>query len=399
MPFIVLLSLVGLSAHATPRALTLSATDFVIGESAEITVDGLDPGESVTLLPSRTAGPGNCLADAPELCVDVVGPYRYRTGSANGSGRASWLIDVEDGGAWVPGAVAYLQAGAKRGSDDGSSVVSNVLTVVLRSAPEGARVVDGGYTHSCAVDDDLSVWCWGDPDSYGERSDVPTGEFQDVSMSQHYGCALDMAGEIACWGRLDDYGLQHWPLGPHVSVSAGQTHACAVSLDGTLTCWGRDVDGSVSGTPSGDYLAAAAGRDVSCAIHQDESISCWGADSYGQATPPGGSFADLSIHSLHGCAVAVDGALACWGQDVSGKLDAPGGLFQDVSVGHTHACAAPLDGGPISCWGMDQYGQSTPPVGDFRSVGLGDLHSCGVQTDGVLRCWGYDNYHAAPDYP
>ena len=41
--------------------------------------------------------------------------------------------------------------------------------------------------------------------------------------------------------------------------------------------------------------------------------------SYGQATPPGGTFAAVSAEVAHICGVRTDGTLTCWGNNDHGQ--------------------------------------------------------------------------------
>lgn len=63
------------------------------------------------------------------------------------------------------------------------------------------------------------------------------------------------------------------------------------------------------------------------------------------------------------------------------------GDFLQVSAGGTHTCGLKTNG-LVVCWGNDDYGQATPPEGIFQQVSAGRRHTCGVKTDGSLVCWG-----------
>ena len=53
---------------------------------------------------------------------------------------------------------------------------------------------------------------------------------------------------------------------------------------------------------------------------EDGTLACFGDDLYGQATPPAGTFEELSAGYHHNCAVRSNGAVACWGINVNGQV-------------------------------------------------------------------------------
>ena len=63
------------------------------------------------------------------------------------------------------------------------------------------------------------------------------------------------------------------------------------------------------------------------------------------------------------------------------------GDFLQVSAGGNHTCGLKTNG-LVVCWGNDDYGQATPPEGNFQQVSAGKRHTCGLQTDSSVVCWG-----------
>ena len=63
----------------------------------------------------------------------------------------------------------------------------------------GPTVSLGGY-HSCSLDIDGSIFCWG-ADSAGQVSGAPTGDgYIALTGGTDFGCAIDATGAIECWG-------------------------------------------------------------------------------------------------------------------------------------------------------------------------------------------------------
>ena len=83
----------------------------------------------------------------------------------------------------------------------------------------------------------------------------------------------------------------------------------------------------------------------------------------------------------------TDGSVACWGRDLSGQASPPAGEFATVSVGLQHTCGVRTNG-TVACWGWDGNGEASPPEGQFISVSPGLRYTCGVRTDGSIECWG-----------
>ena len=94
--------------------------------------------------------------------------------------------------------------------------------------------------------------------------------------------ALSAIVTLACFVR---YSLAAGNVYEDKFISAGAYHTCGVKTDGTLACWGR-------------------------------------SRTYGQATPPAGTFTQVTTGWWHTCGVKSDGTVACWGRNLEGQLNA-----------------------------------------------------------------------------
>ena len=85
----------------------------------------------------------------------------------------------------------------------------------------------------------------------------------------------------------------------------------------------------------------------------------------------------------------TDGTLACWGDTREGRASPPEGTFTQVSAGLGNGCGVRTDG-TVACWGHGfDPGVTTLPGGTFTQVSLGKgFLLCGVQTDGTVACFG-----------
>jgi len=190
--------------------------------------------------------------------------------------------------------------------------------------------VDAGTSHTCAVLDDGTAWCWGrgsegqlgnnrtSLEEYLEYTPqpvlMPAGEsFTAIATGLNHTCALDTLRRAWCWGV--DYGLLgtsnpaegarpvpqrvQMPVGrAFVKLSLGLLHACALDDDGDVWCWGFNTAGQIGqgnldamiiptptqviGLPSGGIVDLDAGIFHTCAVTDAGTLWCWGAGNSGQ---------------------------------------------------------------------------------------------------------------------
>ncbi|MEM9068027.1 MAG: hypothetical protein AAGE52_05950, partial [Myxococcota bacterium] len=302
---------------------------------------------------------------------------------------------------------------------DGTTIDRLEATLVTNPAtgmPLRVQGVATGFLHTCALDLDGELWCWGNA-TYGVlaqpggapilRPQRAMGDatfeartFTQIEAAQWSNCVLDDLRRVWCWGRNDaaQLGLGSTlslnnPMPQRVlnldsdvaEISVGLRHGCARLADGTVRCWGQNATAEVG---TGTTMMVFEATDVGLS-----------------------DIATISTGSQHTCAADSSGALYCWGDNTFNQLglvptsqvDSPMRIdaIEDVanlSAGASETCAA--IGGLARCWGNRSSGQlgdglfaptTAVPVAplviapDSRLFTVG--HTCGI-SEGELFCWG-----------
>ena len=353
-------------------------------------------------------------------------PGGHATVALTGTGTAARLPSIAAGGTftcavtadhtlWCWGSNGWGQLG------DGTTADSRVPVQVSGQATDWAAVAAGDL-HTCAVKADHTLWCWGD-NVWGElgdgtttRSPVPvqvSGQasgWAAVAAGYSHTCAVKTDHTLWCWGdngdgELGDGTTAVSPVPVQVSgqatdwaaVSAGWGYTCAVKADGTVWCWGDNGygqlgDGTTADSPvpvqvSGQvtgWAAVSAGAIHTCAVKVDHALWCWGDNGYGelgdgttdrspvpvQVSGQATGWAAVTAGIYHTCAVKTDHTLWCWGDNASGQL----------GDGTTTLQPSPV---PVQV-----SGQAT----DWAAVSAGGGYTCAVKIDGTVWCWGSNGY-------
>ncbi len=242
-----------------------------------------------------------------------------------------------------------------------------------------------GDAHTCGLQDDGEVVCWGRNED-GEVT-PPPGPFTRIQAHGHYTCGLRAGEAIECWGRSRV--ARREPLaGEFVAFSVGAAGLLAEDAAGEVFAY-RSSRGDPVDLPGAG--AAAVGEKFACALDSDGGVTC--ADlQRSKMTAPTTTFTRIGAGDHHVCGVhAMDGSLACFGGGRQTMRPLPRGRFEAIAVSEALACAV-RDDGSLTCWGDDTWGQASPPAGRFEQVDCGDRHGCAIDRKGRIECWGDDRW-------
>ena len=244
-------------------------------------------------------------------------------------------------------------------------------------------------------------------------NDTSCALFMDVNAGVHHTCAINTDGFLFCWGSNGSGSIGNGTDTPKMlhpikisndkwrSISAGRSSTCGIKQDGTLWCWGVNDQGQV-GDGNGGYgakstipvqvgtdkwLNVIATGNQNCGLKQDSTLWCWGQNHYGQIgdgtiinrmspVQIGGDKWSF-INSKWGSTCAIkksDNSLWCWGYN----------NFGQIGNGISGYTECPNNGSHCKT-------QKTPiQIGSdsWFVVSSGGLHTCGLKQNGILWCWG-----------
>lgn len=306
----------------------------------------------------------------------------------------------EDGSRWCWGENARSELGVMLADGSGYST-----TPVRATSLASWRRVDTGGAHTCGIDTDNQLACWG-LDSRGQLGDgararsVPAqmpGTLMQIDAGNLVTCGVTMTGGVVCsgynvHGGLGDGTKDHrdvmTPVATEISgwtyVTTGLFHTCGLA-GGDAYCWGANHYGQLgvgagvarttpSLTATSQYAISAS--DHTCALETTtNTIRCWGFNDQGQvgnntmtnqSTPAvAGSGLAIDVGGAHSCTVAAANTAYCWGRNVEGQL----------GNGTTTSSATPVQVTQTMTMGLS-------------SIATGRSHTCAITNTGRLWCWG-----------
>ena len=229
-----------------------------------------------------------------------------------------------------------------------SIITGSTGTLTIGTAPtdvaEGMTGVTdfcAGNNHSCAVQSNGKVKCWGSNgngaaitgqlghDDQASRAELVAVLVKDsaggdlssvtkIACGSYFTCALIAGGTVKCWGVNNVYQLGDGTTTPRWQavnvltapatnltnvneITVSDSHACALVSEGgsKVRCWGRGVFGQQGDgvAANNDYAtlvetsagvslttvnSVSAGINFTCATLADQTARCWGSNGNGQ---------------------------------------------------------------------------------------------------------------------
>ena len=308
----------------------------------------------------------------------------------------------ETGVAWCWGSNADGQLG--RGTTS-----TTARPNVVSSGSTAFSAISAGASHTCAIDSNGVGYCWGSNvngqlgiGTTTARSSTPvrvagSRGWRAISAGRTHTCAIAENGTPFCWGSnsngelgtgssgdVERSPVQVAGLSEVLAIAAGDGYTCALRSTSAAVCWGREdrlgTDGAsdvpVAVDGSATYAGIEAGGRVTCAIEPNvQRAACWGdPEGVGNASASGNAptrvtlDADIALVSSgqsSACALQLNGLARCWGSNAFGQLGL-GAAGDTASV-----TPAPVSGDLV-----------------FRTISVGAFHACGITERLETFCWG-----------
>lgn len=195
----------------------------------------------------------------------------------------------------------------------------------------GVVSISTGATHSCAVQTNTQILCWGN----NNQGQLGNGTVEYLGLTP---VVTSLGGP---------------PLTGAISVSVGVEHSCAVLNNGEARCWGWNAGSLGDGT--------TADRLVPVAVVVN------------RGGRPLTGITGVQTGGYHSCALLVSGEARCWGLNTSGQLGNGSTVQQSLQP------VTVLDGSSR---------QRRMPQSGIVGLSGGQEYSCALLSSGQARCWG-----------
>jgi alpha-tubulin suppressor-like RCC1 family protein len=245
----------------------------------------------------------------------------------------------------------------------------SIPTTVTGVHDNAMQVELGGY-HSCIIANDKNVYCWGlndsDYDILGIGSDeqyvtTPTTAVQldggigigaiQIAAGSYHTCVIDTNNNVQCWGMgytsITVVALEGGVGAVQIAAYGSQT--CVIDTTGNVQFW-ENQDPNPKILPLGEGVLATqlgVGSNHVCALVNDtlDPLQCWGSNEYGQL----GDGTIIDFNNLSSGYFYID-----YPDNV--VLEGVEGVITELKTGDNHNCIIVVedDAKKVFCWG--KYG-------------------------------------------
>ena len=358
--------------------------------------------------------------------------------------------------------------------DNSNSFFGNGESITLKFPKEvtvagATKSIGLGGDHSCAISESQKLHCWGSNangrtglNNTVSYTPMPVevdggGNWKEIAAGFTHTCGIKVDDTLWCWGQNDSgrtglniAGPSNTLVPTQISgggswkdVAIGFQGSCGIKSDDTLWCWGYNANGSLgSGTSGGSYLvpnqvsgggnwiSVSLGDYHTCGIKSDNTLYCWGSNgsartglntTAGEALVPtpvsgGGTWKSVSADESHTCGIKQDDTLWCWGSNANGRTGlstaggstlvptevSGGGAWDRVQASYNSTCAI-AQGGAMYCWGEntstglnigsgDTLVPTILPSSDtWNDISAGKSTYCAISVSSQLWCWGINS--------
>ncbi|MEC7179127.1 MAG: hypothetical protein VXW28_07515, partial [Candidatus Thermoplasmatota archaeon] len=292
------------------------------------------------------------------------------TALALGSTHSCAILD--DGSTYCWGYNAFGQLGDSTNTNSNTPVIATEMDTSLEITNSVDTVYSTPMSEFVAVENDVFATRQVDDKLYKLRPEnLQAYIYEDVTSPSNL---VNYQNSIQLIGETEQYGKEIYRCYTHNDM-------CSILFDTNteIEKYGEPTPGDIGSTASSNL---AMGRYHSCAIFDDGSIQCWGFNNQGQlgdgtttdsttpvavSLPAGSTATALALGSFHSCAILDDGSAMCWGYNGDGELG-------DGTTTNSNT--------PVAV--------NLPAGRTATALALGWQHSCAILDDGSTYCWGYN---------
>lgn len=254
------------------------------------------------------------------------------------------------------------------------------VATMLRFTSIDARTVSFGPSVICGTTSTQEVYCWGETSSLTGASPGPavvpvSTQLQFTSFS--YPCGVTPTGDAWCFGdpllrgapaTSSTTPTQVTGAGIWRVIASGSNHRCGVTTSDEVKCWGNNDRGQLG---TSNFTSSAVPVPLFSTEH----------------------FASVTVGGSNTCALSLSNQLYCWGSGRSTPSLVPSSVpFTALSTSSTGAVCARGTDAVIYCGSGDGPLVDPAPGLKLRAVSVGYSHTCGIGSDGLLYCWGHNDF-------